>query len=162
MTLAATIAQETVQLKHHYDFNRDNVYQAWSNPEVLGKWFGPASHNCKVEQFDFKEGGDYQLRLIPLDREQEDTDCAGETGQDSVCAGKFVQIIPGEKIVMTFTWTENGGDIGETLLTIELFDADSGTDVLLTHERLPDEAMRDAHAEGWSSTLECLEEYLQH
>ena len=49
--------------------------------------------------------------------------------------------------------------MGETLLTIEMFEADGGTDVVLTHERLPDEELRQAHEGGWQSSLECLEDY---
>ena len=62
---------------------------------------------------------------------------------------------------MTFTWIENGGDIGETLLTIELRAKRGGTELQLMHERIPTEEMRQAHTGGWQGSLECLEEYLQ-
>ena len=158
MALVAENASETIQLKHHYTADRDQVFAAWTDPKALGQWFGPHSHSCHIEKWDLREGGEYQIRMIPVG---EDSDCGGDSDKDSVCAGKFVQVQPPGKLVMTFTWIENGGDIGETLLTIELFEAGDGTDVVLTHERLPDEEMRKAHTGGWQGTLECLEEYLQ-
>lgn len=157
MSMAATTATDTVQLTHHYNATRDQVYAAWTSPEALNHWFGPHSHNSTVEKFELKEGGDYQIRMSPVDK---DHDCTGEPEEDSVCAGKFIEIKALERLVMTFNWIENGADMGETLLTIELFEADGGTDVILTHERLPNEELRQAHEGGWQGTLECLEEYL--
>ncbi|WP_455199087.1 SRPBCC family protein [Kaarinaea lacus] len=157
MALAAQQAQETVRLQHLYDATPEQVFNAWADPEALGKWFGPHSHNCVVEKFEFKEGGNYQVRMIPTGQ---DADCEGDTTQDSVCAGQFVEIIPNQRIVMTFDWIENGAPLGDSLLTIEL-SADGGkTRLMLTHERLPDEQLRDAHESGWQGSLECLETYL--
>ena len=157
MTVAAQAATETLVLRHHYDANPEQVFQAWSDPDALGEWFGPHSHKCKVEKYDFNESGEYQIRMIPVG---EDADCAGDTTEDSVCAGKFVQIIASEKIVMTFNWIENGADMGETLLTIDMSAGNGGTDLILTHERLPNEELYEAHKGGWEGTLECLEKYL--
>ena len=157
MTIAAQTATEVVKLSHHYAFPCERVYSAWTKGEILGQWFGPHSHNCKVEKYDFHEGGDYQIRMVPVG---EDHDCEGDPKADSVCAGTFVEIIPQQKIVMAFSWIENAADIGDTLLTIEFAAAGDGTDIVLTHERLPNEELRLAHASGWQGTLECLEEYL--
>ena len=159
----ATVAEsvtESVKLTHHYHANPSQVFAAWSNPEALGKWFGPHSHNCVIEKYDFRVDGEYQIRMVPVDN-AEDSDCGGESGEDSVCAGTFVEIVDESKIVMTFGWIENGGDIDGTLLTIEFSEANGGTDVTLLHERLPNKPAADAHRGGWEGTLECLETYLQ-
>ncbi|MEJ2181636.1 MAG: SRPBCC domain-containing protein [Gammaproteobacteria bacterium] len=157
MIATAQAATETLVLRHHYEANPDQVFQAWSDPKALGEWFGPHSHKCKVEKYDFCDNGDYQIRMIPVG---EDADCAGDTAEDSVCAGKFVQIVPGEKIVMTFNWIEYGADMGDTLLTIEMSAKGGGTDLVLTHERLPNEELYEAHKGGWEGTLECIETFL--
>jgi len=159
MALAAQQAQETVRLQHQYNATIEQVFSAWSDPNALGQWFGPHSHNCKVEKYDFTVGGTYQIRMMPTGQ-VEDPDCHGDTTEDSVCAGQFVEIIPDKKIVMTFNWIENGADMGDTLLSIELKPLGDKTELTLTHERLPDEQLRDAHAGGWLGSLECLEEYL--
>ena len=157
MSLAASPASETLQLKHTYSASPEQVFAAWSDPEALGQWFGPHSHHCKVEEYDFKPGGRYQIRMVPVG---EESDCGGDSTQDSVCAGEFVEILSPSRIVMSFTWIENGGDIGDTLLTIEINAVGDGSELVLTHERLPDEEMRTAHQGGWEGSLECLEEYL--
>lgn len=157
MALAAQQAQETVRLQHQYDATPEQVFRAWASPEALGKWFGPQSHNSRVESFDFTEGGSYQIRMIPI---TEDADCEGDPAQDSVCAGQFVEIVPNQRIVMTFDWIENGAPLGDSLLTIEFEPVGTQTRLTLTHERLPDEQLRNAHQSGWQGSLVCLEEFL--
>ena len=144
-------------MQHQYDATPEQVFNAWANPEALGKWFGPHSHKCKVEKYEFFEGGQHQIRMIPTGA---DADYEGDTMQDSVCAGQFVEIVPNQRIIMTFDWIENGTPMGDSLLTIELLPLGGKTRLTLTHERLPDEQVRDAHESGWQGSLECLEEYL--
>lgn len=157
MSTAAEVATETVKVNHQYDFPVNQVFAAWTNPEALGKWFGPQSHKCVIEKYEFQINGNYQIRMIPL---VEDTDCDGDPNADSVCAGTFIEIIPNRKIAMTFGWIENGGDIGNTLLTIEFKETNGATEVSLLHERLPNKPSADAHRGGWEGTLVCLEEFL--
>ncbi|MDH5409232.1 MAG: SRPBCC domain-containing protein [Gammaproteobacteria bacterium] len=157
MALAAEQAQATVRLHHTYTASVEQVFAAWSNPEALGQWFGPHSHQCKVEKFEFKPGGQYQLRMIPI---AEDNDCEGDPTQDSVCAGQFVEIIENKAIIMSFDWIENGAPLSDSLLTIEFEPAREGTRLTLVHERLPDEQIRNAHEGGWQGTLECLDTFL--
>ena len=160
MELAATTATETLEVRHQYKATPEQVFAAWANPEALSQWFGPHSHKCSVEQWDMREGGEYRMRMIPV---AEDTECGGDSSQDSVCAGQFVQIIESRTIAMTFSWIENGSDIGETLLTVEFFEKENGTELVLTHERLPDPEVAEMHKGGWMGTVECLEQYLdQH
>jgi len=158
MALAAQQAQQTVRLQHTYNASPEQVFAAWSKPNALGQWFGPQSHKCKVEKFDFTMGGQYRIRMIPTG--EEDADCAGDTRQDSVCAGLFVEIIENQRIAMSFDWIENGAPLGDSLLTIELKAIGDKTELNLTHERLPDAQLHKAHASGWLGSLHCLEEYL--
>lgn len=157
MSIATQPASDTVRVSRHLDASPDRVFEAWTDPDRLGRWFGPHSHRCEVEKFDAREGGAYRLRLIPVG---EDADCGGDGDRPSVCAGTFVEIRRNERIAMTFSWIENGANIGETLLTVELSPSTGGTELVLTHERLPDEQLRTAHRGGWQGSLECLEEFL--
>jgi uncharacterized protein YndB with AHSA1/START domain len=157
MTVAAQAAMEVVTLRHRYNFGADRVFSAWSNPEALGRWFGPRSHNSIVEKYEFEEGGVFQIRMVPTGKA---ADCAGEAEADSVCAGRFVKIDAPNRIVMTFDWVEGGAQMGETLLSVEFAEVDGGTEITLVHEKIPSEELRQAHAGGWQGTLECLQEYL--
>jgi uncharacterized protein YndB with AHSA1/START domain len=156
--VATEIANDTVQLKRVYKATAEQVYQAWTNPDSLNKWFGPRSHTAKVEKFDLREGGGYQIRMTPVEEEYGST---GDENGDSVCAGQFLKLILNKALVMTFNWIEGGEDMGETLLSIEIASTSHGTEVILTHERIPSNESRKAHADGWGSSLECFEEFIQ-
>lgn len=157
MAVIAESVIESVNLRQHYNASPAQVFAAWTNPQALAVWFGPHSHKSEIVKFDAREKGSYEIRMLPI---AEDPDCSGDSNQPSVCAGEFVQIVPDKKIVMTFTWIENGAEIGDTLLTIELTEDNGGTELVLLHERLPNKEICDSHNGGWQGTLECLEEYL--
>ncbi len=157
MTVATQPATDVVILRHQYKAGIDRVFEAWSNPEALGQWFGPRSHHCKIEKYEFMVEGQYQIRMIPTGK---DTDCTGDAEEDSVCAGSFVEIDTPNRIVMSFNWIEGGTDMGETLLAVEFAEVDGATEIILTHEKIPTEELCQAHRRGWQGTLECLGEYL--
>ena len=54
----------------------------------------------------------------------------------------------------------DGGRGHETVVTIELLETPGGTRLELTQELFESESARDWHGEGWSSSLDCLEEAL--
>jgi len=67
--------------------------------------------------------------------------------------GQYQEISP-RRIVFTWTWEEPDPHAGiETVVTIELFELGEETEILVTHERFPDEETRDRHDEGWSGAL---------
>jgi len=39
-------------------------------------------------------------------------------------------------------------------------DREGGTEIRLTHEKLPNEASRDDHTQGWNSVLDKVEKFL--
>lgn len=158
MDVAAKISAKPLQVSRYYPATREQIYAAWTNPEALSKWFGPASHRCRVEHMDVREGGEYRIRMIPTGT---DTDCGGDGSKDSVCGGKYLTLDPPEKIVMSFSWLENGSDIGTTTLTIELFETADGTQLVLTHAGLPNDETSKAHQHGWDGSLVKLAGYLQ-
>ena len=69
MTAVAQTAADVVILRHQDKVGIDRVFEAWSNPEALAQWFGPHSHNSKIEKYEFKTGGQYQIRMVPRSEE---------------------------------------------------------------------------------------------
>jgi hypothetical protein len=48
----------------------------------------------------------------------------------------------------------------ETLVEVSLVALGEATELRLAHSRLPSQGSRDAHARGWLSSFDCLEEHL--
>jgi uncharacterized protein YndB with AHSA1/START domain len=69
-------------------------------------------------------------------------------------AGKFVEVVPDEKVVFTFGWDEPDHPIpaGSTTMTITLIPDGEKTRVRLVHSGLPADAVSD-HTKGWDHYL---------
>jgi len=73
------------------------------------------------------------------------------------CAGEYVVVVPNEKLVYTFGWTEPGNPVppGSTTVEITLHPEGAKTRLRLVHRGLPDE-MVEPHVHGWSHYLDRL------
>jgi uncharacterized protein YndB with AHSA1/START domain len=74
--------------------------------------------------------------------------------------GVYQQVLPPEKLIFTWRWEKADMDVGETLVTLEFNERGDETEVILTHERLPNEAVVNMHLQGWTSMAERLTELL--
>jgi uncharacterized protein YndB with AHSA1/START domain len=72
-------------------------------------------------------------------------------------AGRFVEVVPNEKVVFTFGWDEPDHPIpaGSTTMTITLIPEGDKTRVQLVHSGLPADAVSD-HTKGWDHYLSRL------
>ena len=78
---------------------------------------------------------------------------------------KFVrrrELQPGKKIVFTWQWQDDETwENHFSVVTVELDDADGGTELRLKHQQLPNEESRDGHNRGWNSALDKLEKFFR-
>ena len=95
-----------------------------------------------VSKLEARVGGSFRFNL--------------ENGNSIV--GTYLQIIPSEKLV--FTWSGEAAQGRETLVTLEFLDQGSVTEVVLTHERLSTPELRALVEGGWTSMLDTLAEVL--
>lgn len=106
------------------------------------QWMQPFDLVCVHAQADVRVGGRFRVIMRSPD------------GTDHDVSGEYREVIPGEKLVFTWAWRREPER--ESLVTVMLRADAGGTDLLLKHERLFDEAVRDAHRDGWSSSLDRL------
>lgn len=123
------------------------VYAAWTKPEALLRWFGPGdTREVLSADVDLRVGGRFRVVMI------------AESGEVHRVGGVYREIVPNERLV--FTWAWESTPERESLVTILLASAGSGTDLTLVHEQLFDVAARDGHARGWAGALDRLERSL--
>jgi uncharacterized protein YndB with AHSA1/START domain len=148
MTEPERAAGKTLQLKRLLPARRERVFRAWTDPEEIAQWFCPsAQHQVKVIEQDVREGGRYRLEIKSPD------------GTLHVVAGTYRLVHPPEKLVYTWRWQQGGVGDTETLVTIDLHEKNEQTELVLTHERFPDEEVQQKHQEGWNSCLDRLQEH---
>lgn len=141
----------TLVLTAHYAFAPERVFAAWLDPVAMTKWIRP-SPECKIEVLRFEPtvGGVFEVRMM-LDE--------GTFGY----SGRFTVIETPHRLEMTWLWEPHDDDpYPETHLTVELQPNASGTQLTLTHSKLRSLESRDAHGEGWSTTLRSFAAYLEN
>lgn len=142
------IDEETMlEMRRIYAAPPQRVFQAWTEPEQVKRWFGPKGCTCPEAEVDLRLGGRYRFVLEEPDGKH-------------IVGGEYVEISPPGKLVFTWKWEHMPEDAPETLVTVEFLPKGDGTEMVLTHERFPDAALRDLHNEGWTGCLEGLEQLL--
>jgi uncharacterized protein YndB with AHSA1/START domain len=125
---------------------RDRVYAAWTDPEQLKQWFGPENVKTRELVADARMGGTFRWDII------------NSEGEEMTMRGEFRELQPDKKIVFTWQWEDDEDWKNRTsIVTVDLYDRDGGTELRLTHEQLPNEESRDGHTRGWESALDKLE-----
>lgn len=122
----------------------ERLFRAWTEPEQLQRWWGPPGVQCPEATIDLRPGGGYRIANQLPD------------GRRLYFTGEFRQITPPHRLV--YTWRrEPGNDDHEELVTVR-FDAlgPAETEVVVVHERIVTESIRDSHERGWQGCLEGL------
>lgn len=82
-------------------------------------------------------------------------------GREHRAAGQYLEMIPGEKLVMTWDWEIGGGGDQGTQVTVLMKPiAESQTELTLIHEFFSDFDSCEGHRDGWSGALNNLETHL--
>jgi uncharacterized protein YndB with AHSA1/START domain len=146
----ATRAEEKTSLEITRFINapRSRVYSAWTDPAQLRQWFGPEFVQTNDLVADLRVGGKFRW------------DLTNPEGEKMTCLGEYRELVPDRKIVFTWKWDDDEAwENHDSVVTVELSDRDGGTEVKLTHEKLPSEESRDRHNDGWNSVLDRLEKF---
>jgi uncharacterized protein YndB with AHSA1/START domain len=123
---------------------REEVFGAWLDPASLREWMRPGDVDRATAEVDPRVGGKFRIVMH-------------HSGRDNAHWGEYLAIEPPSRL--SFTWISEHTDLQPTVVTIDFLEKDGGTEVILTHRRLPPKRV-DAHRGGWSSILEKLEEAL--
>ena len=138
----------SLEIKRFINAPRDRVYAAWTDPVQLRQWFGPEKVQTRNLIADARVGGKFRW------------DLTNSEGEKMTCLGEYRELQPGKKIVFTWQWDDDEDWANHTsVVTVELSDRDSGTELRLLHEQLPNEQSRDGHTGGWNSALDKLEKF---
>jgi len=83
-----------------FEFSRQQVFAAFSNPERLARWWGPAGFTNTFEEFQFEPGGQWKFIMHGPDGKNYDNDSVFEMIEaperivlDHVCVPRFKMTI---------------------------------------------------------------------
>lgn len=148
MANAHPTIETTLKLHRTFSAKRESVFRAWTEPEALMQWFVPNEGAAtQIAEVDLRVGGKYRIVVKP------------STGELHIATGTYREVKFPEKLV--FTWSIEGSQMGETLVTIEFHDHGDSTELVLTHQLFPTKEERDRHQMGWTGCLDHLMKFLQ-
>ena len=143
-------ATRTLRMTRNFAVPVERLYAAWTDPAQACRWMGPRNVSCRVDRWDFQEGGSYEMVLVSPDN------------KEHAAHGVFGTIDPPNRLTMSWAWQHEGEMQGvETFLDLKFIATAKGeSELQLTHMMLPSTEMAENHAGGWQGALECLEAYL--
>jgi len=143
-------ADDVVVITRLLNASQALVFEAWTRPEHLVRWFGPTGYGLAACEVDFRVGGEYRFCM------------RSPEGRDHWVSGIYREIVVPERLV--FTWNRRPGDvedISESLVTITLEPQNGKTLLTLRHEALRSAKDRVDHRGGWSEALQRLVEFVE-
>ncbi len=132
-----------LQISRTIKASRQRVFDSWTRPELMQRWFAPGTMTVASASADLRVGGQYRVEINGVD------------GYVHVAAGIYTRIIPNE--LLSFTWGGNCNPGADTLVTVQLKDVDGGTELTLTHEHFTSSEAVVKHQNGWIGCLDRLE-----
>lgn len=138
----------TLRLQRTFDAPVDAVFDAWTNPEVLRRWWvANSSWRTAAAEVDLRVGGRYRLSM-------EDPDAA----HLHTVRGEYREVRRPERLVYSWAWEEADGQTGEaSTVTVDFIGEGERTTVVLEHSGLASADSRDGHRSGWEGCLSNLQ-----
>lgn len=128
----------TATLVRHFHTSREEVFRAWTDPELLRQWYSPNPQLAIEFRGSVATGEAYELIM----------------GGRFTARGRYLRVEPPSVIEFTWQWD---GEPAPSVVRVELDGPSDGiTRLRLTHRDLANQAEADGHAEGWDLELNRL------
>jgi len=129
-----------------FDAPRRLVFDAFSKPELLKRWFGPRGWSLVVCEVDFRVGGGFRFVL------------RGPDGLDMGMRGTYREIMPPERSVHMESFDDYRGESQVTAVFVE--QGGKTTLVLYPSQEVRDAVIKSGMENGAAETYDRLAELL--
>jgi uncharacterized protein YndB with AHSA1/START domain len=123
-----TPTDREIVLTRVFDAPRHLVWEAFTRPELLERWFGPRNWSLVVCEVDLRVGGGFRFVLRSPD------------GRDLGMRGTYRELVPGERAIHTESFDDFPGESTVTTVLVE----QKGTTTLSATLLYPSREIRDA------------------
>jgi uncharacterized protein YndB with AHSA1/START domain len=123
-----TPTDREIVLTRVFDAPRQMVFDAFTKPELLKRWFGPRGWSLVVCETDFRVGGSWRFVL------------RGPDGQEMGMRGLYREIVPPERTVHTESYDDYPGESIVTAVWVE----EHGKTTMTATVLYPSQEVRDA------------------
>lgn len=150
MTTPMTTTDLELTITRVFDAPRELVFEVWTNPDHLARWWGPTGFTATSATIRLAEGGQWRTCI------------RNDDGMELWARGVYHEIVAPERLVFSFSWEEPDGTPGhDTLVTVTFTDRDGKTEMSFHQAVFPTVESRDNHVGGWAESFADLTAYLK-
>jgi uncharacterized protein YndB with AHSA1/START domain len=140
-------AGHVVRIERTFAASAEDVFDAWTSPEVMRRWFHCAPDwGTPVAEVDLRVGGEVRVVMRQPD------------GTEAGARGEYAVIDRPHRLVMS--WTFDDDPSNEQLMELFFSESEGSTTVLLVNSRISADERRRAQDWGWNGCLDELERIL--
>ena len=142
---------EQILITREFDAPRHLVYEAWTTPELVKRWWNAKRGEVTVAEIDLRVGGAWRYAMVT------------EDGFEVAFHGEYRELVPNERIVSTEAFEGvPDADANATLNTLTLTE-EAGRTTLTVLVQAPSKEVRDAIVEsgmeaGMQDAMDLLEQ----
>lgn len=152
MTIPATASERPRELVIERVFNapRELVFEVWTKPEHLVKWWGPSEFTLPHCTADFRVGGAYRFCM------------RSPEGVNYWVSGRYQEIVPPELIRFSWVREDESGKIWCRNSVSVTFEDENGKTRFRLHQKLFETTEYcEQHRGGWTQCIDRLAEYVE-
>jgi uncharacterized protein YndB with AHSA1/START domain len=136
-----------VRIERTFDAPAEAVFDAWTSPEVMRRWFHVAPDwETPEAEVDLRVGGNVRIVMRRPD------------GTEVGAGGEYTEIDRPNRLVMTWTFTDDPSNW--QLIQLSFSESDGTTTVVMINSGISTDERRDAQDQGWRGCLDELERAL--
>ncbi len=137
----------TLRLERTFDASPEEVFDAWTNPAVLQRWWAAdPTWSTPVAEVDLRPGGRYRLSM-------EDP----TSGAVHTIGGEYLEVERPDRLLYTWQWELSQGGAGHvSTVEVRFLAVGARTTVALEHTGLESPESVERHRHGWEACLENL------
>ncbi|MFA5925812.1 MAG: SRPBCC domain-containing protein [Parcubacteria group bacterium] len=158
---------QKIIIERVFNVPKEKAWKAWTDPEMIKKWWGPKDFTAPHISLDLRAGGKFLYSM------------RGKAGPDQPVrdfwnTGKFMKIVPREKIVSSVSFADEQGNpvpashydmpdqwpMETKSTTIFEETADGKTKLTVREAGIPEEMAEPARM-GWEQSLDKFQKVLE-
>jgi uncharacterized protein YndB with AHSA1/START domain len=141
------VTGHVVRIERAFAAPAEDVFDAWTSPEVMRRWFHPAPDwETPEAEVDLRVGGRIRVVMRKPD------------GTEAGAQGEFTLIDRPQRLAMT--WAFDDDPSNEQLIELSFSEYEGSTTVLMVNSGISTGERRDAQDWGWKGCLDQLERAL--
>jgi uncharacterized protein YndB with AHSA1/START domain len=140
-------AAQVVRIERTFDAPAEDVFDAWTSPEVIGRWFKPGQNfGTPSAEVDLRVGG--KVRVVMRTPE----------GTPVGASGEYTVVERPHRLA--FTWTFDDDPSNQQMIELEFTEEEGATRVLFVNSNISQPERRDDQDHGWNLCFDNLEKAL--